>query len=154
MTRVFLIIVSILINPISIFADTTEDFDLTADHDCFLEVVTKVYVNPERIFCEDEKYYLYVDQKTEVPLQNLQSDLKGYFVEFNPSMKNSKLAELIYHHGVARQSCPLCGRDGYYAGICANKDCPGKENRRKHEEEHKRKKEEYKKKREEGKKKK
>jgi hypothetical protein len=145
------------------FANTTEDTDRFATngappnhYDCVLDIIPKVYVNPERIFCEGETYYLSADDERVFPLHNLQCDGKGYFVELVPTAQPTPLEEFVLaRRGPIYDSrCPLCKTTGYYGGVCKNPDCPGKENRRKVEEEKKRKKDEYKEKKAEEKKKK
>ena len=124
--------------------------------DCFLDIIPKIYVNPERIFSESENYYLSIDEETVLSLPNLQQDAKGYFVEFSLPSSVGNIKELMLRHiRDVTSPCPLCGTPGYIAGMCSNSSCPGKENRRRAEEERKRKKDDYsRKKKEEAEKKK
>lgn len=147
MFRVLFIVCSVFISHlVSIHAN--EQQEVASSEDCILSVTSKVYVNPERIFCEDEKHYLQIAEKESVLLPNLQYDHKGYFVELATASQVDDLMVQVRSVG-ALGKCPLCDRGGYFAGICGNKDCPGVENRRKYEEGRKQKDEEYKKRKDE-----
>ena len=97
-------------------------------------VEDKIYLDSERIVLTKEGLFLNLTNRHYIPLPTLYSDQGGCYVLSAPS---------------GLSDCPHCGER--YFGLCTNRDCQGKANIKKHEEEQKRKKDEYKRKKQEEK---
>ncbi len=129
----------------------TQSENATFEENCVLGVISKIYINPEKILCDGHSCYLLLSANERFPLVDLQKDQNGYFVVINShNHEYNPLLEYAFNTEVTRP-CPLCETEGYIAGMCKNEECPAIQNRKNYDEERARKKEAYKKKKQQEK---